>query len=123
MRVEETHDDVNMQLIDLEDKESRSLVPSPASADPSQPLSALPAIDAALAEILSGALASRTRRNKRRPTGSPDPVAKLKEMVKARRQVEATRKAEADEAAAIGQLPQDRLSKRDRLVFGSLPIT
>ena len=91
----------------------------PASADPDQPLSAAPAMNAALDEIASGAPASRTNPNERGLPVRLNPAAALRAMVQsadaeARRQVEADRKAEADRAAATGHATGFRREKRAR---------
>lgn len=83
----------------------------PASVDPSQPLSASPAMDAALKGIANDAPSSRTRRNARRPADSNNPAEILRQRIDAQRQV-ASMRAEADMAAAVGQAPEPRPEKR-----------
>lgn len=68
-----------------------------ASANPSEPLSASPAMGAALDEIRSGAPAARTRGNERTPIGGENPRAVLRAKVEAQRQVEATKQADLEE--------------------------
>ena len=105
---------------DEEDEDSSAPPVPPTSADPTQPLSSAPAMDAALADIAIDAPGSRTRRNERRPAGV-DLHAMLREKVEAGRQVAAATKAEADGAAASGRAARPRLNKRSRPLSGSSP--
>ena len=88
----------------------------PSSADPSQPLSASPAMGAALEEIASGAPVSMSRSNAPRPADGLNPAEILRAKVKAQEQVEAVRKAEADKAATTGQAARPRPEKMNRTV-------
>ena len=78
----------------------------PSSADPSQPLTGGPAMNAALEEIVTDSRGRRTRDH--------DPAQKLRELIAAQRQVEAANKAEAEKATATGQDPAHRPEKRSR---------
>ena len=104
--------------MELDDKAvtdtSSSILPS--SADPSQPLSASPAISAALEEIASGGPVSMSRRNAPRPADGLNPAKVLRAKVKAQEQVEAARKAEADKAATTDQPVRPQPEKRNRPV-------
>lgn len=117
--------DEEMQMLDPNDMidYDEDVAPAlPASAEPSQPLSASPAMDAALSEISSGAPASRTRGYERRQASDVNPAAMLRAKIgEAQRQVEATRKAEADKAAAFGQPQGPRPEKRNRPLSGTSP--
>lgn len=100
--------------MELDDKAVTDTASSilPSSADPSQPLSASPAMGAALEEIASGAPVSMSRRNAPRPADGLNPA----EILRAKVQVEAARKAEADKAATAGQAAGPRPEKRNRPV-------